>query len=164
MSKHLVVEKYFNEGINYDRTPNGCWEWKGHINEKGYGRVRIGSTKSNKLWYAHRLSYQTFKGDLLAGKQINHTCDNTLCVNPEHLYQGTPKDNMDDMFNRGRNYHPAGSSHKQAKLTEEDVTLIRTARHKGVPAKAIWQQHFPYMAYSTIRNISNNIGWKHVKI
>lgn len=71
-----------------EKTEN-CWIWKGWINKKiGYGRF--------KHKYAHRLSYQHFKGEIPKDKIICHTCNNKICVNPDHMYLGTPYDNAQD--------------------------------------------------------------------
>ena len=59
----------------------------------------------------------------IAGLVIRHKCDNTRCVNPEHLEAGSHQDNMDDKVARGRQYK--GAAHHSARLTDEDVARIR---------------------------------------
>jgi hypothetical protein len=74
-------------------TNGGCWLWTGAINTGGYGFSKRG--------LAHRLSHKTFKGepgDFL----VCHTCDVRSCVNPDHLWLGTHKDNSDDMMKKQR--------------------------------------------------------------
>ena len=74
-----------------------CWEWTGLTNG-GYGRISFG----NRRVYAHVLAYQFVNGDIPDGMQINHTCDNRKCCNPEHLYAGTSSDNAIDAVVRKR--------------------------------------------------------------
>jgi hypothetical protein len=70
-----------------------CWLWKGQVNKAGYGR--------HCCKYAHRLSYIYHIGEIPMDKIICHKCNNKLCVNPDHLYAGTPYDNTQDMKRDG---------------------------------------------------------------
>ncbi len=73
--------------------PNtGCWLWLGRFS----GRPLLKGKK------AHRLSLAAFKGPIPAGLNALHTCHNIFCVNPDHLYAGTKKQNTDDMMRAGR--------------------------------------------------------------
>ncbi len=65
--------------------------------------IRFGTgSKKRKTFLAHRLSYRIFVGPIPVGQQVCHTCDNTLCVNPSHLFLGSQIDNMRDASNKGR--------------------------------------------------------------
>lgn len=77
---------------------DGCWNYTLKTNGQGYALVRV----NGRTTPAHRLSYEHFKGAIPEGLFICHKCDNRACVNPEHLYAGTQKDNVKDMFDRGR--------------------------------------------------------------
>ncbi|WP_353634494.1 HNH endonuclease [Halobacterium sp. NMX12-1] len=78
---------------------DGCWEWqRATFPANGYGAFNIGG----KAKYAHRIAYRMEIGSIPPSKQINHICDNPLCVNPSHLYCGTHQDNMRDAVKRGQ--------------------------------------------------------------
>ncbi len=77
---------------------NGCWEYHGHFNNKGYGQIHY----QGKHQLVHRISFKLMKGRIPKGKFVLHRCDNTRCYNPDHLFIGTQKDNMDDMRAKGR--------------------------------------------------------------
>jgi len=94
------MSERFDEKIS--PCPNtGCWWFDGNPDTNGYGRFRIGG-KGSKLDMAHRVSYELHKGKIPDGKLVLHTCDNRLCVNPDHLYAGTYQDNAIDAVSRGR--------------------------------------------------------------
>lgn len=87
--------KSFCRNIN-----NHCWEWTRSLDKFGYGVLYLNS----KAYKAHRISYEVHFGVFSNELLICHKCDNPKCVNPEHLFLGTQKDNMIDMAKKGR--HP----------------------------------------------------------
>ena len=91
----MVYKERFFKKVNKTDT---CWLWTGALNSKGYGSLRV----NGKSVSAHRLSFLWFKGDIPDGMLICHTCDTPSCVNPDHLWLGTPKDNHKDMWDKGR--------------------------------------------------------------
>ncbi len=80
----------------------GCWNWIGPKTSDGYGGMSSSFTGKSKMYRAHRLSYILFKESIIPDdKQILHKCNNTLCVNPDHLYAGSHLDNMKDLRESG---------------------------------------------------------------
>ena len=76
----------------------GCWIFNGFINISGYGRVRNNGFK----YLTHRLAWENRFGSIPDGLLVCHKCDVPSCVNPDHLFIGTYKDNNQDAIDKGR--------------------------------------------------------------
>lgn len=97
----MTEEERFFSYVNYS---DHCWEWQAGLGSSGYGCFNIKlSVNKWKAIPAHRYSYEYFVGPL-GDNFCCHHCDNPLCVNPEHLRQGTNQDNVNDKMKRGRHY------------------------------------------------------------
>ncbi|MBF0256632.1 MAG: hypothetical protein HQL47_09290 [Gammaproteobacteria bacterium] len=64
---------------------NACWEWQGQISNSGHGRIMLSDENGRRLLSAEQASFIAFHQDLPEGAGVRQTCNNRLCVNPEHL-------------------------------------------------------------------------------
>lgn len=159
-----LVSKMIKEKPTQDRfmskvmpEPNtGCWIWTASTNIKGYGQFGIGGNQNCVT--SHRVAYEMFKGPIPQKMHVLHYCDNTWCVNPDHLWLGTNLDNVKDRLRKGRG--AKGITNSRAKLTELEVKIIRETHAAGFSRTAI-SRYFK-MSLTAMRNIIDRINWKHI--
>lgn len=129
-----------------------CWEWADRVNVRGYGRFWL----DGKEYYAHRVAYFLEFGPIPNGKGVLHSCDNTSCENPHHLFSGTQKENMHDMISKGRASFPPGSG----VLTKEDVLKIRERCFYGEAQVSVAKDFG--IRQPTVSDIILRKAWAHV--
>lgn len=154
-----------------DRTPGfgprgDCWRWTGSTTKRGYGQIgRGGGRAGQRVDYAHRVAFELARGiDELPrferGKcAVCHECDNPTCVNPDHLFLGTAKTNVDDMIAKGRKYisDQRGEANNLARLTDEQVRAIRTDRRTYQSIADDYD-----IVISHVCNIKHGVAWPHL--
>lgn len=140
---------------------DGCWLWLRARFDDGYGAFRF----DNRQYRAHRFAWLETRGSLPSDMLVLHHCDTPLCVRPDHLFLGTPADNMADRDRKGRQARgerhgsrthpervprgerhgsrshpervPHGSSHPSAKLSEDGVRFLRALFEEGHSKKQL---------------------------
>lgn len=126
--------------------PNGdCWEWSGAKDKHGYGLGTITLVKGTGK--AHRVSYILTYGDFARSLCVCHKCDNPSCCRPDHLFLGTPKENLEDCKNKGRNFIPTGSLCGTSVFTDEQVVELRKDYSNG--------------KYKNVQDMARILGFNH---
>jgi len=127
---------------------DGCWEWQGQRNHKGYGELSV----NNRWLKAHRYSWSLHNGEIPARALVCHSCDNPGCVNPSHLFLGTNGDNQVDAVRKGRRPH--------VRLNEQSVREIR-ALAGTTPNSRIAAMYG--VSHATVRRVITGESWSHIK-
>lgn len=136
------------------RNKYNCWNWTGSVCKRGgYGQLN----DRGKLLKSHRLSYELHNGKIKKGSHICHTCNNPLCCNPVHLYQGDNFTNTKDRMNAGTQFSIPilkGEKSPSSKIKWEDVLFIRKSILNGVQLSKIFR-----ISRTSISNIRRNKTW-----
>jgi hypothetical protein len=144
----------------------GCWLYQGYrMKSKAghkYGWVWFNKTNMG----AHRASWIVHYGEIPDKLFVCHKCDVPNCLNPDHLFLGTAKDNVQDMISKSRNAPSAfigknGEKHSQAKLNVKQVIEIKEMLNKKVSFSKIASLY--NVSKSTIGSIKCGKNWASVK-
>lgn len=136
--------------IGWDVTASGCWEWRGVRSTWNYGMVNGRS--------AHRIAYTRAHGSIPEGMFICHRCDNPPCVNPDHLFAGTPAENTADAIAKGR--MARGEKAGPSRLTKATVLEIRARAAAGELQYRIAEDIG--VCNMTISHIVRRKSWTHI--
>lgn len=135
-----------------------CWPWTGSKNKQGYGKCRI----NGKTFRAHRIVWEMYNGPIPKYLLVCHTCDNTSCCNPSHLFLGNHQVNSDDKKRKGRAYKlPAmiGEKNPRARLTVQDIVSIRQMSLTFTYIEIASKLNLPR---PTVYNIVKRKTWSHI--
>lgn len=144
----------------YIPEPNsGCWLWLGSASGKTLRAYLPKPGHRNTSLVAARVAWELYRGSIPSGMLVCHTCDNALCVNPEHLYLGTYSDNRADAVARG-NWsikYANGVAHGLAKLTDTEVLEIRSSTESSRSLAVLFGVH-----PTQIQRIRARKTWRHI--
>ena len=138
------------------KKTDGCWLWTAGLFCDGYGQFTLSHRKMVK---AHRYSWEIHNGQIPKGKFVCHHCDVKNCVNPTHLFLGTPADNMRDKVEKGR--QSRGEKQPHSKLTRVMVLEARERRSKGETLVSLARDM--KISYSVMWRTIAGQDWKHIR-
>lgn len=138
------------------KNEDECWNWMGGL-RRGYGRFMI----EQKIYQSHRIVFKLIYGDIPDGMLVCHSCNNTSCCNPKHLYLGTQSENIKQMYRDCRNANHCGEKSGSAKLIGEDVLKIRLLYSTGEYSQKKIGEMFG-VKQMAISRIINKKRWRHI--
>ena len=153
---HIPLKDRFES--KWTPEPNsGCWIWTGCILSNGYGQIHDHQNGQNVKLGAHHASWLLHRGKIPSGILVLHKCDTPLCVNPDHLFLGTQKDNAQDRNRKGRNANVKGTRHPLCRLSPEQIVAIRADKR----VQTIIAKDFG-ISQSHVSAIKNKRFWSHI--
>ena len=151
MDKSELKDRFMN--FVHHEPNSGCWLWSGASTLDGYGQFGVGGSGNTRK--AHRFSYQMHKGDIPVGMFVCHKCDTPACVNPDHLFLGTPLDNSRDRDFKNRT--ATGTRNGKSRLNEEQVRFIKDSDLSERKIAKLIGVH-----RGTVNAIKSNRTWSHL--
>jgi hypothetical protein len=148
------IKNRIEKGCKIDQ--NGCWIWLGAKHKQGYGNIAY----KNKPELCHRIAWIIFNGPIPEGIKVCHKCDVTGCCNPEHLFLGTQKNNVEDGIEKGR-YANRKLGKRRNKLDWDQVQEIKKLSDAGMTRKELEEKFSVGQTciYKILNGISWNINW-----
>lgn len=161
-----ITEEWFLRKV--EKTSD-CWWWRGSVAGSGYGVIMLQGEYANAegkrhFTGAHRVAWQLFRGEIPGKLCVLHRCDQRICVNPEHLFLGDPRDNARDCVAKGRNglptleQRPRGDQFTTTLITERAVWKLREYRKQGMTVNDVVLKTFLYASRAALRGKN----WRHV--
>lgn len=144
------------ESASVPEPNTGCWLWMRGMTACGYGSLAVArmGIRENR---ANRLAWMAAHGRIPKGMHVLHRCDTRACVNPDHLFLGSNRDNVADRVAKGRSDGAKGIGHGMSKLTDEAVREIRAS---DKPSSELARQFGVHRM--TIRRVRYGRSWLHV--
>lgn len=152
-----IENRFWSKVERDDENPDKCWECVAmYLDKDGYGQLKL----NNKLILAHRFAFQNHHNRLIQDNMcICHKCDNRKCVNPNHLFEGTKRENTIDMMNKCRS--AKGEENGYSKLTVAQVLEIREKYSLGGTTQQKLGQEYGTSQQTICRIIRREL-WSHI--
>ena len=139
---HKLSEKQIRNFFTKVNKTDTCWLWTGMTTSTGRGKLKLYGIEHTAPRVIYALHYSLDPGNFY----VLHTCDDPLCVNPEHLRLGTAQDNTNDMVAKGHFVASKGNtkikpdSKEEKLLLDETIPVNEVAKLLGITRRTIWKR------------------------